>query len=59
MNFLMALSYIVARMVWWNVTEGKGYCARRQERVSVKKLAALIENRDNVIMVPDVKVVKK
>ena len=41
--------------VWWIVTEGKGYCARRQERLSVKKLAELIENRENVVMVPDVK----
>jgi hypothetical protein len=54
MNFLMALTYVISRTVWWNVTEGKGYCARRQERMSVKKLAEFIENRDNVIMVPDV-----
>ncbi len=41
--------------VWWTMTEGKGYCARRQERQSAKKLAALIENRANMIVVPDVK----
>ena len=37
------------------MTEGKGYCARRQERMSAKKLAELIENRDEMILIPDIK----
>jgi hypothetical protein len=41
--------------VWLNVTEGKGYCARRQERMSIKKLAELVENRDKIVMIPDIK----
>ena len=41
--------------MWWNVTEGKGYCARRQERMSAKKLAELIDNREKLIMIPDIK----
>jgi hypothetical protein len=41
------------------VTEGKGYCARRQERMSAKKLAELIENRDEIVLIPDIKDVKK
>ena len=40
---------------WLIVTEGKGYCARRQERMSAKKLAEFVENRDKLIMVPDIK----
>jgi hypothetical protein len=35
------------------MTEGKGYCARRQERMSIKKLAKIIENRDTIIVIPD------
>jgi len=35
------------------MTEGKGYCARRQERMSLNKLAKLIENKDNLIVIPD------
>jgi hypothetical protein len=35
------------------VTEGKGYCARRQERVSAKKLAELVANKDKLIVIPD------
>jgi hypothetical protein len=41
------------------VTEGKGYCARRQERMSAKKLAEFIENRDEIVLIPDIKDVKK
>ncbi|MEE8571413.1 MAG: hypothetical protein V3S97_10585 [Candidatus Bathyarchaeia archaeon] len=41
------------------MTEGKGYCARRQERMSAKKLAELIENRDEIVLIPDIKDVKK
>ena len=37
------------------MTEGKGYCARKQERMSAKKLAELIENREKRIMIPDIK----
>jgi hypothetical protein len=35
------------------VTEGKGYCARRQERVTAKKLAELVANKDKLIVIPD------
>ncbi len=35
------------------MTEGKGYCARRQERVSAKKLAELVANKDKLIVIPD------
>ena len=37
------------------MTEGKGYCARRQERMSAKKLAELVENRDKIVIIPDIK----
>ncbi|MCW4038679.1 MAG: hypothetical protein NWF13_08105 [Candidatus Bathyarchaeota archaeon] len=37
------------------MTEGKGYCARRQERMSAKKLAEFIEDREKRIMIPDIK----
>jgi len=35
------------------MTEGKGYCARRQEYRSIKKLAQFVENKDNIIIIPD------
>ena len=35
------------------MTEGKGYCARRQERINQKKLAEFIENKDKIIVIPD------
>jgi hypothetical protein len=35
------------------MTEGKGYCARKQERMSIKKLAEIIENRDTIVVIPD------
>lgn len=35
------------------MTEGKGYCARRQERMSAKKLAELVANKDKMIVIPD------
>jgi len=35
------------------MTEGKGYCARRQERIGEKKLDELIRNRDNIVVIPD------
>lgn len=41
-------------MGWWTMTEGKGYCARRQERQSIKKLARIIEKKDTVIVFPDI-----
>ena len=36
------------------MTEGKGYCARRQERLDLKKLAQFINEKDRIIVVPDV-----
>jgi len=36
------------------MTEGKGYCARRQERMGLKKLAKFISDKDHIIVVPDV-----
>jgi len=36
------------------MTEGKGYCARRQERITTKKLAKFIEDMDNIVIVPDI-----
>ena len=35
------------------MTEGKGYCARRQERISERKLDELIKNRDKIVVIPD------
>jgi hypothetical protein len=35
------------------MTEGKGYCARRQERINEKKIKDLIENKDKIIVIPD------
>ena len=39
---------------WLKMTEGKGYCARRQESTSLKKLAKFIENKDNIVVIPDI-----
>ena len=36
------------------MTEGKGYCARRQERRNIKKLAEIIKNKDTMIVIPDI-----
>lgn len=36
-----------------SMTEGKGYCARRQERRGLKRLRDLVANKDEVIVVPD------
>jgi len=36
------------------MTEGKGYCARRQESTSLKNLAKFIEKKDNIIVIPDI-----
>lgn len=35
------------------MTEGKGYCARRQERKGLKQLAELVKNKDEMIVIPD------
>jgi hypothetical protein len=35
------------------MTEGKGYCARRQERRNLKKLTELIKNREKIIVIPE------
>ena len=35
------------------MTEGKGYCARRQERVNQMKLAEAVKNKGRIIVVPD------
>ena len=37
-----------------NLTEGKGYCARRQEKSEIKKMQDLIENKDGMLVFPDV-----
>lgn len=36
------------------VVEGKGYCARRQERRSLKKLGEFVENKDKIVVVPEI-----
>jgi len=35
------------------MVEGKGYCARRQERLNVKKMAEFIKNREKIIVIPN------
>jgi len=35
------------------MVEGKGYCARRQERISQKQLAEFLKNKDKIVVVPD------
>jgi hypothetical protein len=37
------------------VVEGKGYCARRQERRNLKRMAEFIENREKMIVIPTLK----
>jgi len=37
------------------MVEGKGYCARRQERRSLKRVAEFIENREKIVVVPDLR----
>lgn len=41
------------------MVEGKGYCGRRQERKNLKKLAEFVENKDKIVVVPDVPKDKK
>jgi hypothetical protein len=36
-----------------SMTEGKGYCARRQERRGLKRLRDLMANKDDIIVIPD------
>jgi len=36
------------------LTEGKGYCARRQERQEMKKMQDFIENKESILVIPDV-----
>ena len=35
------------------MVEGKGYCARKQERRNVKEIAEFIKNKDKIIVIPD------
>jgi hypothetical protein len=35
------------------MVEGKGYCARKQERRQVKKIGDFIKNKDKIIVIPD------
>ena len=35
------------------MTEGKGFCGRRQERMSRKKIASLIKNKEKIVVIPD------
>lgn len=35
------------------MTEGKGYCARRQENRGLKRLSELIEDKDKIVVIPD------
>ena len=36
-----------------DLTEGKGFCARRQERQEIKKMQDLIANKDEILVFPD------
>ena len=35
------------------MVEGKGYCARKQERKSSKLIADFVENRKKIVVIPD------
>jgi hypothetical protein len=35
------------------MVEGKGYCARKQERRNAKNMADFIKNKDKIIVIPD------
>ena len=35
------------------MVEGKGYCGRRIERLAQKKVTKLIEDKDNIVIIPD------
>lgn len=35
------------------MVEGKGFCGRRVERLAQKKVSKLIENRNNIVVIPD------
>ncbi len=35
------------------MVEGKGYCARKQERRNAKQIAEFIKNKDKIIVIPD------
>ena len=41
------------------MVEGKGYCARKQERQSVKKIAEFIRNKDKIVIIPDLTEINK
>ena len=36
------------------LTEGKGFCARRQERREMQKMQDLIDNKDEILVFPDI-----
>ena len=38
-----------------HMTEGKGYCARRQERRSIKQLQNFVKKKERYIVIPDSK----
>ena len=35
------------------MVEGKGYCARKQERKNAKQIAKFIKNKDKIIVIPN------
>ena len=34
------------------MVEGKGYCARKQERKNLKQIAEFIKNKNKIIVIP-------
>jgi hypothetical protein len=36
-----------------DLVEGKGYCARKQERRNAKQMAEFIKNKDKIVVIPD------
>jgi len=43
----------INRISWFIMVEGKGYCARRQERRGQKRIAEFINNRNKIVVIPD------
>ncbi|MDQ1281057.1 MAG: hypothetical protein QG670_2321 [Thermoproteota archaeon] len=36
-----------------SMVEGKGYCGRRIERLAQKNVTKLIEDKENIVIIPD------
>ena len=41
------------------MVEGRGYAGRREERLRAERLRKLIEEKDRIVVIPDIEGIKK